>query len=82
MGFEYSHRIEVQGYSGEIWLLWNEPFVVDVVSNNTQFLHVKIKDTSLSDLFFLTVVYGSPRQHFRRGLWDQFRAIVRVMVHP
>ncbi|KAH1083972.1 hypothetical protein J1N35_023733 [Gossypium stocksii] len=69
--FEYSHRIEARGYSGGIWLLWNEPFVVDIVSNNIQFLHVEIKDMGLLDSFFLMMVYGSPRQHFRRGLREQ-----------
>lgn len=44
-GFEFSHRIEARGYLGGVWLLWNEPFVVEIVSNNSQFLHVKVKDT-------------------------------------
>ncbi|PPD79298.1 hypothetical protein GOBAR_DD23770 [Gossypium barbadense] len=32
----------MEGYSGGIWLLWNKLYVVDVVLNHSQFLHVEI----------------------------------------
>lgn len=39
-GFERSHRIEAMGFSGGIWLLWNEGFHMEILVNHKQFIHL------------------------------------------
>ena len=41
-GFSRSHRIEATGFSGGIWILWHEAFVIKVVLNHKQFVHMQI----------------------------------------
>ncbi|KAK8305267.1 hypothetical protein V6Z12_D03G050500 [Gossypium hirsutum] len=78
--FNFFHRIEAQGYSGGIWLLWNKLYVVDVVLNHSQFLHVEIMSSGISNLFFLTIVYGSLCKRLMHGLWGQLCMLDSNMV--
>ena len=40
--FHYSHRVEALGYSGGIWILWNENWSVRVLINYKQYVHLDI----------------------------------------
>lgn len=34
MGFEFSHRIELMGFRGGIWLTWSNKLLVDMLVNS------------------------------------------------
>ena len=38
-GFDNSHRVEAVGFSGGIWLLWQNVIEVEVLINHWQFIH-------------------------------------------
>ncbi|KAI9070438.1 hypothetical protein K1719_047598 [Acacia pycnantha] len=43
-GFQHSCRMEVEGSSGGIWILWEMPdLVVDVLVNDEQFIHCRLR---------------------------------------
>ena len=39
-GFNNSHCVEAEGFSGGIWILWRDIFDVEIVRNHTQFIHL------------------------------------------
>ena len=41
-GFDKSHRVEVVGFSGGIWLFWRNFIEVEVLLNHRQFIHFRI----------------------------------------
>lgn len=47
-GFDKSHQVEADDFSGGIWILWKDLFKVEIVGNHTQFIHLNIfKNNSL-----------------------------------
>ncbi|GMJ00023.1 hypothetical protein HRI_003671500 [Hibiscus trionum] len=75
LGFQSSFRVEAQGFSGGIWLLWNGNVHVHILSVSNQFIHMKVQGIALSCPLILTVVYASPQVQYRRYLWDQLSTI-------
>ena len=65
IGFDNSHRVEVVGFSGGIWLLWQNVIEVEVLLNHKQFIHFRI---SMNKVFmsWATTVYASPNPMLRR----------------
>ena len=41
--YSNSHRIEAQGFSGGIWILWSDRVRVKILHNHCQFLHTHIE---------------------------------------
>ena len=72
--FERSHRVEAEGYSGGIWILWNGDWQVRIILNHKQYVHKEIID-SIKFNFAFTAVYGSPQSKFRGDLWRDLYAI-------
>lgn len=69
IGYSHSHRTEAAGFSGGIWMLWNDNVEVFVLANNLQYVHAKVmKNNSLA--FVVTAVYASPNPARRNVLWD------------
>lgn len=64
----HSHRVEAQGFSGGIWLLWETDVIVDVESNNFQFVQLKVKFLELQDWVLFSGIYGSLSGTIRREL--------------
>lgn len=61
MGFSKNSRVEAEGYSGGICILWKENQVkIDTISNSSQCIHASIIYREGKESFFLTCVYGSP----------------------
>lgn len=54
-----SHRVEANGFSGEIWLLWNNDWTIQVLYNDRQLMHTCICDNGVPLMYF-TAIYGSP----------------------
>ncbi|KAI9121265.1 hypothetical protein K1719_008298 [Acacia pycnantha] len=68
-GFSHSVRMEAEGFSGGIWLLWNlDDLAVDVKIINEQFIHCSLCFGGKEMMF--TAVYGSPMESKRVCLWD------------
>lgn len=68
MGLKNSHRIEAVGFSGGIWLLWNDLVSVNIISNDWQFISFKLCFPNNKQAL-VTAVYGSPQPQIRRRLW-------------
>ena len=75
-GFARSHRIEATGFSGGIWILWHEAFVIKVVLNHKQFVHMQIVENN-NFVSWVTAVYASPNPVLRRHLWVHLNHIAK-----
>ena len=74
LGFHNSHRVEANGFSGGIWLLWRDSVQVTVIANHSQFIHSEVRLNSINaPPFILTVVYGFPHPTYRRFLWQDLQ---------
>lgn len=60
LGFRFSHRIEVQGFTEGIWLIWNDLLRVDILMNNCQFLHTRFHWSEREPVVLLTAINRSP----------------------
>ena len=79
--FQYSHRVEALGYSGGIWILWNDNWVVRIIRNHRQYVHLDIWDDSGFNFLF-TPIYGSPQAKNRMELWSDLCAIASTVNGP
>lgn len=71
-----SYRIEANGFSGGIWLLWDQSYVkIDIISATNQLLHSKLTMLDKGDSSLFTCVYGSFTPSIRQSLWSQLEAI-------
>ncbi|XP_052287360.1 uncharacterized protein LOC127898893 [Citrus sinensis] len=80
-GFEKSHRVEAEGFSGGIWILWKNLFDVEIVENHTQFIHLKISRNN-NLLTWMTAIYASPNPSIRRHLWNELAKIALTVQGP
>ncbi|KAL4303954.1 hypothetical protein GQ457_10G016280 [Hibiscus cannabinus] len=69
MGFSNSYRVETNGFSGGIWLLWDDSIVIHVTRVANQFITVSVDGSCFRVKFQLTVVYASPVAVKRKLLW-------------
>ncbi|KAG8635731.1 hypothetical protein MANES_16G058825v8 [Manihot esculenta] len=68
LGFEHWLRVEAFGFSGGIWVCWNNNgFELEVLNTHPQFINCKIKPTWGSP-WIVSFVYGSPNTGLRRLL--------------
>ncbi|XP_062103251.1 uncharacterized protein LOC133814280 [Humulus lupulus] len=62
--------------SGRILVIWQAKFVkVDILLEDPQLVHCKIKVCGQQEVFFATVVYGSNSMEERKILWDKLANI-------
>lgn len=74
-GFDKSYRVEVNGFSRGIWLLWKGFFEVDIVLNHKQFIHFKItKNQGL--VSWITTIYASLVPSHSKHLLENLGRIV------
>ncbi|XP_028790082.1 uncharacterized protein LOC114746054 [Neltuma alba] len=78
LGWSNMYVVEARGFSGGIWLFWEDKIHFSVLSAGEQFVHGLVKDGSNED-WFLTLVYGHPNAILRRGLWESLSSIQRSM---
>ncbi|XP_028775146.1 uncharacterized protein LOC114732008 [Neltuma alba] len=80
-GFRNSRRVEAEGFSGGIWLLWDSDEVqVENVVKDEQFIHCKVRDGEEECL--LIAVYGSPNEQKRQHLWGKLKMLVDKINEP
>ncbi|XP_061998915.1 uncharacterized protein LOC133716212 [Rosa rugosa] len=69
LGFNEFEIKEANGFSGGIWMVWNNSkFKVEVIDSNSQSITVKISWCGLRS-WMLTGIYASPCITTRQGLW-------------
>ena len=70
--YSHSSRVDPAGFSGGIWLLWNEgpSFSVEIITCSEHSIHALIKVHSPSLSFLFTAVYAPPQFNRRKPFWD------------
>ncbi|XP_028797766.1 uncharacterized protein LOC114753260 [Neltuma alba] len=71
LNYPNSHRVESEGFSGGIWLLWIDQVKVQILVNHKQFIHSRICDVEGRLPFLFTAIYGSPNPVSRNLLWRE-----------
>ena len=66
-GFDKSYRVEAEGFSGGIWILWRDRFQVEVVASHSQFVHIKLSIKNTIS-YWLIAVYARPNPQSRKIL--------------
>ncbi|KAH9734521.1 putative ribonuclease H protein [Citrus sinensis] len=79
--FQRSHRVEARGFSGGIWILWDDSFEVEFIINHNQFIHFKIID-SKGCSSWVTAVYASPIPMVRKILWSALDEVAKSVDGP
>ncbi|KAL4318363.1 hypothetical protein GQ457_18G022390 [Hibiscus cannabinus] len=74
-GFEFSYRVEANGFSGGIWVLWRGTINVQVLAVSNQYIHALCSAGDGGDSFFGTFIYASPNAARRRTLLEQLLAL-------
>lgn len=80
-GFEFSHRVEAEGFAGGIWILWNRGFAMEFVVNHKQYIHFKVTDFS-GNWSWVTAVYASPNPSLQRKFWNELESIAKSIEGP
>ncbi|KAI9074058.1 hypothetical protein K1719_043985 [Acacia pycnantha] len=79
-GYRHSVRVEGEGFSGGIWIVWDrEDLSVNVTVKDEQFIHCKLALEGEEMLF--TAVYANPNEQRRRQLWDRLLELANVVLN-
>ncbi|XP_028754831.1 uncharacterized protein LOC114714269 [Neltuma alba] len=75
-GFSNWLRVEASGYTGGIWVLWNDhEMQVNYICSSTQLLHCEICDLRNGEKYLTSFVYGETSRAKRMNLWHSLRTI-------
>ncbi|KAL4290191.1 hypothetical protein GQ457_14G018230 [Hibiscus cannabinus] len=75
LGFSHSFRVEAQGFSGGIWLLWDLDVELEILHLSNQFVNGRVRWKSRMSWIHFTIVYASPSSTRRRALWTQLESL-------
>ncbi|GMJ08906.1 hypothetical protein HRI_004559800 [Hibiscus trionum] len=70
-GFANSYRMEAHGFSGGLWLLWNDEVEVEILQIFNQFISSRCCKDDSSLWVYFTDVYASPHGAKQKHLWNQ-----------
>ncbi|XP_012083819.1 uncharacterized protein LOC105643331 [Jatropha curcas] len=73
IGYTHSHRVEATGFSGGIWIFWNNGWSVDILGNNSQWIHRGIFHNCLMEA---TAIYASPHSQKRNSIWNELEQLM------
>ncbi|KAI9100928.1 hypothetical protein K1719_024052 [Acacia pycnantha] len=80
-GFAHSYRVEAEGFSGGIWLLWElDGLTVNVLERDEQYVHCNLILGGNNMIF--TAVYASPNEQRRSRIWDLLHQKANLIVDP
>ena len=82
--YTHSHRVDPTGYSGGIWLLWNESptFFVEIITRSEHSIHALVKVHSPSVSFLSIIVYAPPQFDKRILFWEYLQNLARHISLP
>lgn len=78
IGLPNSFRVEATGFSGGIWILWDDVWPVQIIEPHSQYIHCRVQD-SLTSHFFFTAVYGHPVPSCHSRLWPRLQSLCDAM---
>lgn len=81
--FDEAIHTETIGFTGGLWLLWNEDKVeIEELAKTTHEIHVevKVRAPNLSWIFF--AIYASPRSEERCILWNNLTKVAELHNKP
>ena len=82
LGFESSHRVEAQGMSGGLWLLWNKLKInIKILESSRHFIHGIVNEGSYEEWIF-TVVYANPNAELKRQCFEKIVQLARRVSLP
>ena len=73
LGYDYFHTVEPDGKSGGLAIFWKHHLVIDFLSEDKNLLDMKVSQGQKS--WFVSCVYGNPRQNLRHMLMDRLSLI-------
>lgn len=79
-GFQNSFRVEATGFSGGIWVLWQDVVEVRVLECHSQFVDTLI--TFQDQALRVTMVYAAPSRARRSCLWPELSRIRQSFSGP
>lgn len=81
LGFENSFRVDAEGQSGGLWLLWRSGIgEVKVVLSSNQFIYATVLNGE--ETLNLIVVYAAPSVSRRSSLWGQLKDVIGGIERP
>ncbi|XP_028805882.1 uncharacterized protein LOC114760757 [Neltuma alba] len=75
IGMYRSHKVEANGFSGGIWVLWSSLTKIKVLKNHQQFIHCCVNLINQRQSFLFTAIYASPKPQWRVNLWSDLSSI-------
>eukprot|EP00258_Populus_trichocarpa_P027694 XP_024443713.1 uncharacterized protein LOC112324533 [Populus trichocarpa] len=80
--FESSFRVEAQGMSGGLWLMWNNSNVnVKILNSSRHFIHGSV-DKGSSEAWLFTVVYANPNAILKKQCFEEVANLARNVRLP
>jgi len=73
LGYDYFHTIEPIGKSGGLAIFLKQHLEIDFLFEDKNLLDMKISQDNMR--WFLSCVYGNPKQHLRHSLLERLRII-------
>ncbi|KAK9046398.1 hypothetical protein V6N11_052286 [Hibiscus sabdariffa] len=75
LGFPHSFRVECHGFSGGMWLMWDDSVDIVILKISNQFIHFKVTVVAGNMSFLMTAVYASPCSSKRKFLWPHLATL-------
>lgn len=75
LGFNFSHRVEVVGFLGGIWVGWKDSIHIRIIQNHPQFIFLSVDNLIPDKSILISFVYGSPDRSKRNLLWKGLQSI-------
>ena len=82
LNFESSFRVEAQGMSGGLWLMWNNSNInVKILNSSRHFIHGSVDEGS-SEAWLFTVVYANPNAILKKQCFEEVANLARNVRLP
>ncbi|XP_020203003.1 uncharacterized protein LOC109788639 [Cajanus cajan] len=81
ISLDKSFLVHANGQAGGLWCLWDSrQWHLDILENNSQFIHLKILNGEKP--WYCTLVYASPQPQGRISLWNDLSRIGNLIDGP
>ncbi|XP_028784258.1 uncharacterized protein LOC114740307 [Neltuma alba] len=75
LGFHSEFYMDPRGRSGGLAVWWMDELQIDLISGSSNIIHARISCTSEDAPYFLTLVYGPPKEAERSRVWDRLASL-------